>query len=105
MAFVAQITNVVANELSGLSPYAYSPENYNTIGYKLLKAKKAEEAFKIFKLSASASPDSWAVYHGLGESYRMLGQKELALSNFKKSLELNPNNVDTLRAITRLTNK
>ncbi len=103
--YFVEKTKVVASELSGLSPYSYSPENYNTVGYKLLKAKKAEEAFKVFKLSAIASPDSWAVYHGLGESYRMMGQKELALSNFKKSLELNPNNADTLRAITRLTTK
>lgn len=103
--YFVEKTKVVENELSGISPYAYNLENYNNVGYKLLKAKKVEEAFKVFKLNASSNPDSWTAYHGLGESYRLMGQKELALSNFKKSLELNPNNADTLKAITRLTSK
>jgi len=100
-------TNIVEHELAGLSPfqYPYSDEHYNSIGFKLLKAKKTEEAFKVFKLSETNYPDSWSVYQGLGETYSLMGKKDLALLNYKKSLKLNPNNLDSLRAITRLTGK
>lgn len=100
-------TNYIQNELAGISPYQYphSDEHFNSIGFKLLKAKKMEEAYKVFKLNETNYPDSWSVYQGLGETYRLMGQKELALVNYKKSLKLNPNNADSLRAITRLSGK
>ena len=100
-------TNVIEHELAGLAPYQYpcTDEHYNSIGFKLLKAKKMEEAYKVFKLNETNYPDSWSVYQGLGETYRLMGQKELALLNYKKSLKLNPNNEDSLRAITRLGGK
>lgn len=96
-------TKAIENEIAGVAPYACTPANYSNVGFKLLKAKKTEEAFKMFTLSANNPNPSWAVYHGLGESYRLMGQKELAISNFKKALELDPNNADSLKAISRLT--
>lgn len=99
-------TKIIENELAGITPFEYyAHERYNTIGFKLLKAKKAEDAYKVFKLNETICPDSWTVYQGLGESYRLMGKKELALDNYKKSLQLNPNNADSLRAITRLGGK
>ena len=100
-------TNIIQRELSGLTPFQtpYGDEYYNTFGYKLLKAKKTEDAQKIFKLNETNYPDSWSAYHGLGETYRLMGQKELALVNYKKSLKLNPKNEDSMKAITRLSKK
>ncbi len=102
-------TNFIEHELAGLTPnrdpYPYNDEYYNNIGFKLLKAKKMEVAYKIFKLNETNYPDSWSVYHGLGETYRLMGQKDLALLNYKKSLKLNPNDKDSLRAITMLGGK
>lgn len=97
----------VETELSGLTPfkYPYSDEHINDIGFKLLKARKTEEAHKLFKHTESQYPDSWAVYHGLGETYRQMGQKELALTNYKKSLKINPNNEDSQRAMAKLMAK
>ena len=100
-------TKAVERELAGLTPYqsTYSDERYNSIGFKLLKARKTEEAYKVFKLNETNYPESWSVYQGLGETYRLMGQKELALVNYKKSLQLNPNNEESLRAIARLGGK
>lgn len=97
----------VQTELSGLTPtiYPYDDGHVNDIGFKLLKARKTEDAYKLFKHNELQYPDSWEVYHGLGETYRIMGQKELALTNYKKSLKLNPNNGDSQRAIARLTAK
>lgn len=104
--FISKV-KTVETELSGLTPfkYPYSDEQFNDIGFQLLKARKTEEAFKLFKLNECNYPDSWSVYHGLGETYRLMGQKQLALTNYKKSLQLNPNNEESLRAIARLSGK
>lgn len=104
--YFVEKTKIIESELAGVKPFEYyAHERYSNIGYKLLKAKKAEDAYKAFKLTESISPDSWSVYQGLGESYRLMGKKELAIDSYRKSLQLNPNNEESLRAITRLTGK
>lgn len=104
--FISKVKSV-ETELSGLTPfkYPYNDEHINDIGFKLLKARKTEEAHKLFKHTETQYPDSWAVYHGLGETYRQMGEKELALSNYKKSLKINPNNEDSQRAMAKLMAK
>lgn len=104
--FMSKVKSV-ETELSGLTPfkYPYNDDHINDIGFKLLKARKTEEAHKLFKHTETQYPDSWAVYHGLGETYRQMGQKELALTNYKKSLKINPNNEDSQRAMAKLMAK
>ncbi len=104
--FITKV-KTVETELSGLSPNKFPADDghINGLGFQLLKARKTEEAYKLFKHSELQYPDSWEVYHGLGETYRQMGQKELALTNYKKSLKLNPNNEDGQRAIARLNAK
>ena len=98
----------IETELSGLAPSFISSNvdgHYNDLGFQLLKARKTEDAYKLFKHNELQYPNSWEVYHGLGETYRQMGQKEMALTNYKKSLKLNPNNEEGLRAIAKLTGK
>lgn len=103
--FISKV-KAVETELSGLTPaYATDNNHINDIGFQLLKARKTEEAHKLFQHNAEKYPDSWAVYHGLGETYRLMGNKELALSNYKKSLKINPNNEDSQRAMAKLMAK
>jgi tetratricopeptide (TPR) repeat protein len=105
--FISKV-KTVETELSGLTPSFMNTNNndhYNNIGFQLLKARKTEEAYKLFKHNELNYPNSWEVYHGLGETYRQMGQKELALTNYKKSLKLNPNNEESLRAIAKLSGK
>jgi hypothetical protein len=104
--FISKV-NLIENELAGLTPLQYpcTDERYSNIGFQLLKVRNFEAAFKAFKLSETNYPDSWSVYQGLGETYRLMGQKNLALVNYKKSLLLNPNNEGSLKGITRLSIK
>lgn len=104
--FITKV-KAVQTELSGLTPYEFpfSDNHYNDLAYQLLKAKKTEDAYKMFKLNESHYPDSWSVYHGLGETSRLMGQKEQARAYYKKSLQLNPHNEETLRAMARLNGK
>jgi len=64
----------------------------NALGYELSTEGHLEEAIAVLKWNVEAFPDSWNVYDSLGEAYMKNGQKDLAILNYKKSLELNPEN-------------
>ncbi|MFQ5485292.1 MAG: amidohydrolase family protein [Desulfobacterales bacterium] len=79
--------------------YDFSEWELNMLGYQLLGTKKIKEAIKIFQLNVEAYPNSANVYDSLGEAYMLNGDRELAIENYKKSLELNPKNQN---AVTKL---
>ena len=51
-----------------------------------------EEAIQIFKLEVDVYPKFWNAYDSLADAYRTSGNRELAIANYKRSLELNPRN-------------
>jgi len=65
--------------------------------------KKVKEAIEIFKLNVEAYPQSSNVYDSLGEAYMVNGDKELAIKNYSKSVELNPKNTAAVEALKKLT--
>src|SRR5680860_1635692 len=65
---------------------------FNTTGYTFLEENKINEALEIFKLNATIYPNAWNTYDSLGEAYAAAGNKKLAIENYQKSLELNPEN-------------
>ncbi|MBX3164748.1 MAG: hypothetical protein KF900_09720 [Bacteroidetes bacterium] len=75
----------------------------NTIGYELLKEKGKTPAINVFKLNVEYFPNSWNAYDSLGDAYLENENYELALINYKKSLELNPNNQNAINQIKKLT--
>ena len=82
--------------------YYTSEREFNALGYRLLQERKVEEAIAVLKLNTELYPASWNVWDSLGEAYMFAGQRDLALSNYKKSLELNPNNNNAVLAISRI---
>jgi dienelactone hydrolase len=60
--------------------------------YDLMDENHLPEATHLFKLNVQVFPGSWNAYDSLGEAYMKAGQKQLAIDNYKKSLELNPAN-------------
>jgi len=66
----------------------FSEATVNTMGYEHLQAGDTKGAVEIFKLNATAFPDSPNVYDSLSDGYLADGQKELARENAKKALEL-----------------
>lgn len=104
--FISRV-KAIETEMADIAPlqYAYNDVYFNDIGFQLLKARKMDAAYKVFKINESNYPNSWNVYHGLGETYRLMGKKQLALAQYKKSLKLNPDSSETRRAIAQLTGK
>ncbi|UCE08746.1 MAG: tetratricopeptide repeat protein [bacterium] len=72
--------------------YYFDEASFNALGYRLINQGKIKEAIEIFKLNVEAYPESWNVYDSLGEAYMNDGDKEFAIRNYKRSLELNPDN-------------
>lgn len=64
----------------------------NTLGYFLLQDGKTQDAIAMFQRNVQEYPQSSNVYDSLGEAYMKAGQKDLAIANYEKSLQLNPKN-------------
>jgi CubicO group peptidase (beta-lactamase class C family) len=74
----------------------------NQAGYTLMGNKKIEDAILIFRKNVELHSDSWNAYDSLGEAYMKNGDKELAVKNYRKSVELNPSNENGLAALKKL---
>ena len=74
----------------------------DSLGYLLLDEGRRSEAIAIFKLNVAEHPDLWAVYDSLGEAYLKNGDIELAIGNYKRSLELNPQNTNALEILKKI---
>jgi CubicO group peptidase (beta-lactamase class C family) len=72
------------------------------LGYQLLWARRVQDAIEVFKLNAEEFPDSATVYESLGEAYAVNGEKELAIKNYERSVELDPNNTNAAAALKKL---
>jgi tetratricopeptide (TPR) repeat protein len=91
-------------ELKAAQPdvYDFQEEQLNSLGYQLLKMNKIKEAIEIFKLNVEAYPQSDNVYDSLAEAYMINGDKEMAIKNYEKSLELNPKNTNAAEMLKKL---
>ena len=87
---------------SAASQYDFGETELNTLGYQLLQMQKVTDAIEIFKLNVAAYPQAFNAYDSLGEGYMVHGDKELAIANYKKSLELNPQNVNATAKLAEL---
>ncbi|MGA9291696.1 MAG: serine hydrolase [Ignavibacteriaceae bacterium] len=74
----------------------------NRFGYGYLNKKEYEKAIGIFKLNVRAYPESFNVYDSYGEALMAAGNKEGAIKNYKKSLELNPHNLNGIEKLKEL---
>lgn len=77
----------------------------NRLGYIHLRKGEVPAALQLFRLNVDLFPHSYNVYDSYGESLMVNDQIELAIENYKKSLELNPNNKNAERVIQVLMNK
>ncbi|MEK6281160.1 MAG: serine hydrolase [Acidobacteriota bacterium] len=82
-----------------------SEERLNNLGYTLIAQKKLPESIALLKLNVELYPQSFNTYDSLGEAYMVNGDKELAIANYKKSLELNPKNNNGVEMLKKLEAK
>ena len=64
--------------------------------------KGLEHAVEIFKLTVDSYSQSANAYDSLAEAYLVNGNKELAIKNYERSLELNPANSNAVEMLKNL---
>ena len=82
--------------------YDFSEPQLNGLGYRLMQMKRVKDAIEIFKLNVEMFPQGSNTYDSLGEAYMENGDKQLAIQNYKKSLELNPKNDNAVEKLKKL---
>jgi tetratricopeptide (TPR) repeat protein len=90
---------------SNTSAYYISEDEMNALGYEYLFSKKFKEAIAVFKMNVEAFPGSFNTWDSLGEAYAAAGEKELAIKNYEKSLELKPDSQSGIEALKKLKAK
>lgn len=74
----------------------------NNAGYALMQVQKLDAALKIFQANTLLFPQAFNTWDSLAEAYMNQGKLDDALSNYEKSLDLNPRNENAKSMITRL---
>ncbi|MEE9443600.1 MAG: alpha/beta fold hydrolase [candidate division Zixibacteria bacterium] len=74
----------------------------NQFGYERLLSGKVNEAAGFFKLNIILHPNSFNAYDSYGEALLAKGDTANAIVNYKKSLELNPDNQNAAAVLSNL---
>ena len=98
-AAVAEYRNLKAKQST---EYNFAETELNALGYRLMQTGKMKEALEIFKLNVEAHPQGFNTYDSLAEAYMRMNQRELAITNYKKSLELNAKNTNAEEMLKQL---
>lgn len=75
----------------------------NNYGYIImLEEKDLDKALAIFEINTIAFPEAFNPYDSYAEALMTKGENEKAIENYKKSLELNPNNNNAVNMLKKL---
>lgn len=85
--------------------YNFKESQLNSLGYELLQGGRVKDAIEIFKLNVEQFPESFNVYDSLGEGYMADGNTKLAIKNYEKSIEINPDNENGKKMLKKLKEK
>lgn len=108
------LRNIIANGAeAGLKEYrawrngrtsseVVNENQMNRLGYNLLALKRVKDAIEVLKLNVEDYPQSSNTYDSLGEAYMLDGNKELAIKNYQRSVELDPKNTNGAETLKKL---
>lgn len=79
-----------------------NPGALNTVGYMLLKEGKHNEALKVFEKNIEAFPENANVFDSYAEALATTSNIEKAITNYQKSLAINPDNQNAKEILRHL---
>jgi len=74
----------------------------NALGYQMLAAERLDDAVRVFELYVEFFPNDANAYDSLGEAFMVRGDKQKAIKNYERSLELDPGNENAVQMLNRL---
>ena len=80
----------------------FTERQMNSLAYEYLNRKQVKEALALFKLNMEAHPWSSNVYDSYGEALMADHQYELAVENYRRSVEMNPGNENGKKKLEEL---
>jgi CubicO group peptidase (beta-lactamase class C family) len=80
-------------------------DNLNVLGYRFMEKDKLKISQDIFKINTLLYPNSSNVYDSYAEACMEIGDLDLALENYKKSLSLDPRNANAENMIAEILKK
>jgi tetratricopeptide (TPR) repeat protein len=86
-----------------ITTYNFDEGELNSLGYRLIRGKRYAEGIRIFQLNVEAYPNSSNAYDSLAEGYMKAGDKAEAIAYYRKAIELNPKNGNSISMLKKLT--
>lgn len=84
---------------------AVNENNLNSLGYRFLWKDKKKLAKDLFKINMVLYPESYNVYDSYAEACMELGEYDLAIEYYQKSLDINPENDNATNQIEEIRKK
>jgi hypothetical protein len=81
---------------------AFTEDLLNTLGYRLMGARKLPDAITVFRRNVAEYPRAANPYDSLGEAYMEHGDRALAIQNYERSLALDPSNANAAERLKTL---
>lgn len=88
--------------MSESGDWRFGEQDLNQLAYQLVSEEAFDEAIAMLRLNSEFFPDHFNPYDSLGEVYLLKGERELAIENYRKSLELNPENDNAVQRLNEL---
>lgn len=75
----------------------------DSFGFQMMMEDRVDDALKIFALLAELFPANDVAFDSLGEAHLRRGEDDLAATDFRRALELNPDNRNAAARLAELT--
>jgi CubicO group peptidase (beta-lactamase class C family) len=89
-------------EAKARDQYVFGDRELNSLGYYFLRENQVAEAIEIFMFNVQLFPDVANTYDSLGEAYMVNDERELAIQNYRKALELDPDSDNAKQMLAEL---
>jgi tetratricopeptide (TPR) repeat protein len=95
----------IKQRFSGRFAYDFSQRSLNTLAETLIDQKKLPEARRMLELNIREHPEAWDPVNTLAQVLESLGEKDLAIAQYRHVLELFPTFGPAKRRLEALTGK
>jgi dienelactone hydrolase len=93
----------VYDKMQAASPeFSVDPVWCNIYGYDLLRSGRAKESVPVFRLGTKLAPDWSGIADSLAEAYEAVGERQLAIDEYRRALALDPaqgHSIERLKAL------